>query len=201
MKKNRFNGGKNKSNDSVPIKKIKQAGWSNGLRLELYTGDPVSQEQYIYKSGMRVIVHNQSVIPFPDEDGIDVSVGRQSNIAVSRTFIERLPPPYNDCIEELDEVTLTRNSLLASLKENYHLETYTQKYCLKVCYQNYIISNCGCFDYSSPYSQEIIDTLDGCYTTDDVKCVNDMQTEFYNSDAIDQCYNNCPIECNVCLTF
>ena len=188
------------SNQSVPLKKIKQAGWSNGLRLEIYTGDPVYQQQYIFKSGLRVIVHNQSVIPFPEEDGIDVSTGQQTNIAVSRTFIERLPPPYNDCIEELDETTSARNKILAALKEEYKLETYTQKFCMKVCYQEYIIEECGCYDFSSPYSNETSAKYRGCYTLEEVERLKEKQTEFYNSATIDDCYKKCPIECKVSLT-
>lgn len=34
----RFNSGLNSTNQSIPIKKLKKAGWTNGLRLELYTG-------------------------------------------------------------------------------------------------------------------------------------------------------------------
>jgi hypothetical protein len=85
-------------------------------------------------------VHNQTVIPFPNENGIDISVGEQSNIAISRTFLRHLPSPYSDNIEKLNEETSNRNSLLKIIYDDYPFGfSYTQTYCLKVCFQEYII--------------------------------------------------------------
>ena len=68
-----------------------------------------------YKSGFRVIVHNQSVIPFPDEDGIDVAVGLQTNVAISRTFYNRLPDPYSKCIDSFTSTVAQKNDVLAEM--------------------------------------------------------------------------------------
>lgn len=59
-----------------------------------------------------MIVHNQSVIPFPDEDGIDVAVGLQTNVAISRTFYNRLSDPYSNCIKDLSATVAKKNVVL-----------------------------------------------------------------------------------------
>jgi hypothetical protein len=198
----RFNGGgtdESNNNQPVRLKKTKTSGWMNGLRLEMYTGDRVLQQQFTFKTGIRVIVHNQSVQPFPLEDGIDVSTGEQTNIAVSRTFIEHLGEPYNDCIDKLDQSAQQRNSLVESLQSDFNLTYYDQKYCLKVCLQQFIIEKCACFDYSLPMSTQLMDQLKmtGCYTTENVICTQKNQKLFYNSDEIDKCNEKCPMSCHM----
>ncbi len=87
---------------------------------------------------MRVIVHNQSVIPFPSEEGFDISTGFQTNVHISRTFQNHLPEPYSECLESTLDGDVD-NPSLQLLYENFGLNEYNQKFCLKVCYQSYII--------------------------------------------------------------
>ena len=47
------------NNKTEPIKKAKKSGSSNGLRLEIFTGDQKIQQQFSYKSGIRVVVVNR----------------------------------------------------------------------------------------------------------------------------------------------
>ena len=124
----RFNGNK----DS--IRTSKQPGWRNGLRLEFYIGNLDNHQQFIYKAGMRIIIHNQTVIPFSDDDGFDVSVGEQSNIAMLRTFIKRQPYPYSECIDNFTSTeNLKSNPFFEILSKSYtKMSIYNQKYCLKV---------------------------------------------------------------------
>ena len=58
----RFNGGKNVNNTPQELRRTKKSGWPNGLRLELYTGDQNTQQQYTYKSGVRVIVVRKKLL-------------------------------------------------------------------------------------------------------------------------------------------
>ena len=88
---------------------------------------------------MRLIIHNQTIVPFPNEEGIDVAIGYQTNVAISRTFIKKLPSPYSDCLSELTSETAERNELIKTIFTDYPFKTYTQRYCMKVCYQEYII--------------------------------------------------------------
>ncbi|RNA26752.1 amiloride-sensitive sodium channel subunit beta [Brachionus plicatilis] len=187
----RFNGDKNN------VIKSKKSGWRNGLRLELYIGDLDLQQQYTYKAGMRLIIHNQSDIPFTNENGIDVSVGSQTNIAISRTMIKRKTYPYSNCIENhRSEKNLKRNSLLQIITERYpNMTKYSQNYCLKVCLQEYFMKRCECFSLSLPRPDNSSVNLTGCETIDQLLCIHFEENVFFNGTEIEKCYKNCPNEC------
>lgn len=193
----RFNGNRNSSGQTRSLKVSRKAGQDNGLRLELFVGHTEQQQQYIYKSGMRVVIHNQSVIPFPDDDGIDVSTGKQTNIAVSRTFINRLSSPFSDCIDKLDREVSTKNPILKQMYKTGDVYQYNQKYCLKICLQNFMINHCGCYDFSLPSINS--SNHRGCFSTNDIECLEEHEIEFYNGDEIDGCYKHCPLECNTVM--
>lgn len=99
-------------------------------RIELYTGNQ-SSEIYTYKSGIRVVVHHQLVVPFLIEDGFNLSPGFMTNVELYKTAQNHLPSPYSDCRENLDTSTYADKKLF----KDYGVQLYTQKFCLKVCYQ------------------------------------------------------------------
>lgn len=156
-------------------------------------GDPITQQQFTYKSGVRVIIHNHSVIPFPDEDGLDAGTGHETNIAVSKTFINRLPHPHSNCIQDLSSENAKKNSILILMKDNFNLKFYDQKFCLKVCLQMFIIKECDCYDLSLPFSG--FSKTVGCSDVDQVVCLQDNNLNFFNGQAVKECHENCPIEC------
>ena len=121
---------------------------------------------------MRVIVHNQSVIPFSDEDGIDVSVGQQSNIAIFRTFTKRKPYPYSDCVDNFtSEENLSKNNFFTTLLNTYKsMTTYNQKYCLKSCLQEYLIKMCSCYDFKLP--KPLNSVYKGCEKNEQIECLH-----------------------------
>ena len=55
-----FNSGSNKSQNSVDLIKIKRSGNNNGLRLELFIGNPKNIPEFIETSGYHVMIHNQT---------------------------------------------------------------------------------------------------------------------------------------------
>lgn len=55
----------------TPILPANFAGEARGFQLEMYTGSPDNQK-YSANNGLRVMVHNQSLLPVPTDDGIDV---------------------------------------------------------------------------------------------------------------------------------
>lgn len=86
---------------------------------------------------MRVVIHNQSVIPFPDEEGFDVSTEFQTNIEISRKSISHLSEPYSNCLSEIDPSIFKKKNTktLQQLYIEFGQTNYNQKYCLKVCFQ------------------------------------------------------------------
>ena len=187
----RFNG--NSSN----IRKSKKIGWKNGLRLELFVGEPDRQQQYTYKAGVRIIIHNQSDITLSEENGIDVSVGHQTNIGITRTITKRKPYPYSFCIDNhRSSKNLNKNSYLKLLIEKYpQMTKYNQNFCIQTCIQEFLIKKCNCFDLSLPIPLNITNSdPNGCESLDDLKCIESEESLFYESE-INTCYNNCPNEC------
>ncbi|CAF0894771.1 unnamed protein product [Brachionus calyciflorus] len=181
------------NSDTQKTKLWKKTGIVNGLRLELYTG---GQEVYTYKTGFKVFVHNQSDTPFFDEEGIDVSVGQQTNIAISRTFLNRLSEPHSNCIQNDNlDYYFKSNSFFKYIWTNFNFTRYTLKYCMKACLQDYIVSQCACFD--TRLVLPIQTKLSLCISTEQVECTIKSDIEFHNrKEIISNCYEKCPNECN-----
>ena len=187
-----FNSGLNS-----PIQITKQAGEKYGLQLELFAGDPTKQVQNTYLNGFRIIVHNQSVDSFVQEDGQNIPVGRQFSISVQRNFINYLPLPYNDCIEE-NFNDFYQNDLIAFIKTFMNKTIYSQKYCQKVCTQLYAIKKCGCYDYSLPYIPNYKNDnlrVYGCFSDQDLTCLQYNYNILFNN-FIEECDQFCLMECN-----
>ncbi len=175
------------------ILKSEKSGWENGLQLELFVGSETSQQQYAYKSGVRVIVHNQSITPFPNIDGIDVATGQQTNIMISRSFIKHLSEPYSQCINpNKNEIDWNKNDIFKFMKNYYDekFESYSQKFCLKVCLQKYLIENCNCFDPQYPMNTT---NITSCYKVTQINCINDLSAIFYETSKANECYSKCSV--------
>ena len=101
-------------NNSTPsILQSNFPGKAHGLQVELFVGSPANQA-FNYGSGIRLAVYNQSVIPFPKDVGITMPTGMQTDIIISRTFVNHLGQPYSNCLS--DPVDYTQNSVLQTLK-------------------------------------------------------------------------------------
>jgi hypothetical protein len=172
-----------------------KTGPNNGLRLELYTGD-YEQIEYSYKSGFRVVVHNQSIEPILNKEGIDVAANVVTNVAVSRSFYEKFSTPYDECISVFDEQLAQKNDLFRTLYYDLNvknIEKYTTDYCINTCNQLYLIKKCDCFDYENPKPKNI-SVEKGCVFVN-ITCWEKSDIEFFESE-VNNCYKNCPIKCN-----
>jgi hypothetical protein len=196
----RFNGGLvNKAGHQInnPIKQnikmVSKIGSDNGLRLELFTGNIRLQQQFNYKNGIRVLVHNQSIEIFTNFEGIDVPTGSLTNIAMTKTFINHLPSPYTSNCLDTSNVDWNQNDILRFMKKSFKIGDYNQKHCLKVCYQRFIIDKCNCFDLKYPLKSD--SDIQSCRTLNHINCVKNANHEYYvvNQDSI--CYPKCPLEC------
>lgn len=185
-------------NNATNIREVKSTGWRNGLRLELFAGE-LDQQFFSIKSGMRIVVHNQSIVPFIDEEGIDVSVGFQTNIALKRTFINRLPAPYSNCVDDYStQENLAANDVFIFLKFFFAMGNYTQRYCLKACFQKFTIAQCGCYDFKLPVPLPNLD-VQPCRTDDQIVCIQNIQSVFHSGTGAADCNQKCPIECTQIL--
>ncbi len=59
----------------------------SALQLELY----IEQDEYIAElsdaAGVRVVIHNQTQMPFPEDEGFTISPGSQANMGLERVSI------------------------------------------------------------------------------------------------------------------
>ena len=155
-------------------------------------GDP-DLATYNYLSGIKVLLRNKSFVPFPEEKGIEISPGTQTNIVVSRIYINHLPMPYNDCIDEINNSNYDRNHVFKTLKINLNKRNYEQLLCLKICSQLYLIEKCKCFDYSLPNISSI--KMNGCFTDRDLNCLKN-NNEYLFENFVELCDKNCPMQCS-----
>ncbi|KAJ8029869.1 Amiloride-sensitive sodium channel subunit gamma-2 [Holothuria leucospilota] len=108
-----------------------------GLSLELF----LEQWEYIsdvqQAAGMRVSIHDQGTMPFPENNGISIEPGTEASVGVrSKTYvvsillhitrqvlITREPDPYGDCIDPSAD-DLRDNIFTRYFNANYTLEVH-----------------------------------------------------------------------------
>ncbi len=105
--------------------------------------------------GLRVTIDIPSVIPDPDQQGIDVSPGYATLIAIAGKEVIRLPWPYGSCTDTDYELKLLRESVskLHGYKRTNFAEdghsAYSQQQCQSACLQRLILKECKCLDLKS----------------------------------------------------
>lgn len=98
-----------------------------------YLGNGLSQSD-----GFKIGIGEASLPAIMTEQGFTVGLGRETNVAVSRSLISRLPTPYpSQCVRGWSEIVFTgmANSLLARIKnavESAELK-YSQLVCNRLC--------------------------------------------------------------------
>ena len=94
-----FNSGFNMNNEPVNLKEAIYEGQMYGFSLKL---GPVTNENSFATTdsrGLKVYVHNQSFVPLDYDTALSVEAGKQTNIAVTRTFASNVPQPYSNCVD------------------------------------------------------------------------------------------------------
>ena len=192
----KFNSGKNGTNEPIPLEKVDKFGKNNGFKLELYVGSQNECKSPLSTiSGLVVYVHNSSYTLTEEDNALQVQPGTQADIMVDRTFIQKLPHPYSDCFKNVESLGKTPSDLLKRTIE--YSKIYTQQYCLQLCYQDFLIEFCHCYDYQLPgfnTSEDIqpcpkfIDSLYNCQYL--------IKRLFYNGKNDAHCLQECPKECD-----
>ena len=102
-------------------------------------------------SGLAIYVHNHAYTLTEEDNGIPVQPGTEVTIAVDRTTVTKLSEPYSDCFQSLDAIDPKKADLIS--RTINLTKIYTQQYCLQLCYQNFLIRFCDCFDHTLPNFQ------------------------------------------------
>ena len=73
-----------------------------------------------------------------------------------------------------------------------NLTLYDQTICRKLCYQDYVIKSCNCYDEKYPS----LETNNKCNTKKELVCLLKIENEFLNISYKNSCGYDCPIECD-----
>lgn len=178
----RFNSGKDKDNQIIPIKKTSRTDMKTGLNLFIFHDHFYNEE--FYKASL--FIHNSSSHFTRDqsyniESGIILPAGL-SLVTINRVFSEQLSSPYNECIKQ-------NSNIFKSEHYHYFIEqnmTYLQKDCIDICVEEFMGKSCNC-------------TGESCFNnTESEECINSIYNEFQvdNISIPKSCYLDCPLECD-----
>jgi hypothetical protein len=164
-----------------------------------------------------IYINNKTYTITDDDNSIQVEPGTHADISIAPTFIKKLPKPYSDCFdasslsnasnmseEQKQDSRKRREELMNSLTSDFSLvnqtieltQTYTQQFCLQLCYQQFLIKFCDCYDHTLPkfspkgYSPcpKFIDSLYNCQYL--------IKRLFYNGKNDEKCIKKCPVQCD-----
>ncbi|XP_029469367.1 LOW QUALITY PROTEIN: amiloride-sensitive sodium channel subunit gamma-like [Rhinatrema bivittatum] len=162
---------------------ITKAGFMYGLHLELF----IQQIEYIrdmtHAAGIRLLIHDQSQMPFPEDEGVNIPPGAETDIGMMKVHIKRLKSPYESLCTEGEDV---RN-----FYKDIYGAGYTREACKRTCAQQSIMENCGCrhWEFASP--KELHYAKCNLSTPGIRNCVELYEFKFAHDDL--NCH--CPLQC------
>ena len=132
-----FNSGTDANGHDTDILNIDMPGVKYGLILELFLGNPSVDTAYEFDDGLIFSIDNQSFVPFLKEDLIKVSAHSETDLIISRTFINGLPNPYGDCLLDTSSSSSFNSSYFSYIVNTLGIN-YTEHFCYSLCMQQYI---------------------------------------------------------------
>jgi glutaredoxin 2 len=180
-----FNSGRNYLGETVPIKKLKQAGRFAGLQLEMFVDlpKPLKKIGPGFAGAILVLGNNSFRNVYEDEQEILVSPGSLTYIAVQRTIVNQMEKPYSECSMSPDSILYERILNLNA--------SYTRADCISLCRQLQIEKECKCYDLYHPR----INSNTFCNSTREKDCSRSQTKIFDGSDLSSECNQMCPFEC------
>ncbi|OAF66483.1 hypothetical protein A3Q56_05775 [Intoshia linei] len=136
-----FNSGWNTTH---PIYRSYKPGAMHGLKVTLFIDQNEYIPEMVHSAGAKVLVHAQKIMPFPEDEGYNVSPGMATSIAVRKTSIKRAGSVYSPCTD-IQAPNITRN-----IYEELYPTRYNTPACLKTCYQKNVIDTCSCYYLQIP---------------------------------------------------
>ncbi|KAI0236559.1 Amiloride-sensitive sodium channel subunit alpha [Lamellibrachia satsuma] len=141
-----FNGVSNNMNLTTT-----RTGPLYGLSMRLF----VEQFEYVESlsdaAGVILVVHNQTSMPFPEDDGISISPGTKTFIGLIRHTTTRIGQPYGNCADYTTKENLDRNAYVRKVPT----VEYSLQACTKTCFQRHLMTRCGCYSERYPFACNI----------------------------------------------
>ncbi|XP_015905479.2 degenerin-like protein asic-2 [Parasteatoda tepidariorum] len=151
---------------------ITERGSTAGLEMDLN----IHEEQYLdltQSSGLRLVIHNRDEQPNLVENGINISPGFETQVALTKVSRKRLPKPFKDGCKKYD----------------YETTVKSQHDCIVSCKQRYSLYKCFCTDPFIPHAG-----LKPCDlgNLEDKECLNEVMNSFVEGNIT--C--DCPLSCS-----
>ncbi|CAF1053668.1 unnamed protein product [Brachionus calyciflorus] len=115
------------------VLQVSGTGWDNGLNLILNLSLADGIEEYYPNSGAIILVHNQTMSPL-SVNGFTISIGTETNVALSRQFKSLEPKPYSNCDGNTSDPNAFDSKLFKLMHSN--LLGYDQNYALICVFKN-----------------------------------------------------------------
>ena len=131
----------------------------------------------------KIFVHNKTFDAIIPEE-INLNVGKEINVALSRKISTKTSQPYSEC-KDLTTFSSKLYRIFQALNK-----TYRQYDCFKLCLQKNINTLCGC--YFSRYTK-VNKEFKACLNLTQLACIYTQQDSFL---ADQDCLDQCPLECN-----
>jgi hypothetical protein len=173
-----------------PDLKVTKEGMLNGLRLEIFVGEPLSIRNFAFGNGLTLFINNETLLPSPF-DGYEISTGKETNIHLEKLRIRKVYEPYGECTLNLDTENSYDSDLYRTTFKNF--EYYRQQDCLNGCFQEALVKTLGCYTTLFPYNSSLIQP---CLKQYEIKYVFALFRDFFSKKSlIDDCLIGCPLEC------
>ena len=128
-------------------------------------------------------------------DGVYLSPGFITNVAIDRYIEVMLPQPYSDCQIPNDWQTQGFSYLFNLILNSPY--QYTQELCLDLCFQEQVVNVCSCNPYDFPFFNGIACQSNPSTFEADTICINNLTQTFLKGNyLIKKCLPICPLECN-----
>ncbi|XP_070183989.1 degenerin unc-8-like [Littorina saxatilis] len=143
-------------NKEVTADSVSKSGPVHGVKL-LLNAETDEYSQITDAVGFKLVIHPPDQMPFPEDEGVLVSPGFSTSIAVSKLDIKRTEAPYGRCVNygKNDHLHLNMYADLFDVG-------YSDKACHRTCFQRAMVDDCECCHRDFP-----------CYIT----TVNDEQLD------------------------
>ncbi|XP_022111141.1 amiloride-sensitive sodium channel subunit alpha-like isoform X2 [Acanthaster planci] len=165
----------NSASRGVAPLKVTRTGPSYGLSMELY----IQQDRYITGvetgAGIRIMVHNQTEMAFPEDIGANIAPGTESFLGLYRAMVNRLSDPYGDCATDFTQDNI--------FKEQFKRLEYTKEACEKDCFFRAVLLDCNCAyinyrynDSQAPCNSSVkavktcIEKVENNFTSGELRC-------------------------------
>ncbi len=128
----------------------------------------MNPESPLSSNGMRLTISHPATNPNIDDEGLDISPGFHTVVALTAKEIIRLPWPYSDCTHvdyEMQKLRKLLKRALGFVTTNNPAENnsaYSQQACRASCLQRLIFEECNCLDTEARLPFNDIDPTHFC---------------------------------------